>query len=97
MSKIKQMLLLKESGQSNRQAAKELGMDTDASRGFSPSTVAGQNAGEYIRHGMTVIMITHNLQWLDEYPGRVLKCEERHLTDLSDGGKCLTEEQPQNE
>ena len=56
MSKIKQMLLLKESGQSNRQAAKELGMDTDASRGFSPSTVAGQNAGEYIRHGMTVII-----------------------------------------
>ncbi|MCQ2066293.1 MAG: ATP-binding cassette domain-containing protein [Bacteroidaceae bacterium] len=47
--------------------------------------------------GTAVIMITHNLQWLDEYPGRVLKCEERHLTDLSDGGKCLTEEQPQNE
>ena len=30
--------------------------------------------------GTTIMMITHNLQWLEEFPGRVFKCEDRHLT-----------------
>lgn len=31
--------------------------------------------------GAAVIMITHNPQWLEEYPGRVLKCIDRHLVE----------------
>lgn len=29
--------------------------------------------------GTTILMITHNLSWIDEYPGRVFKCEGRKL------------------
>lgn len=29
--------------------------------------------------GTSVLMITHNLQWIAEYPGRVLVCENRRL------------------
>lgn len=29
--------------------------------------------------GTTILMITHNLQWITEYPGRVFKCENRKL------------------
>jgi len=29
--------------------------------------------------GTTVVMITHNPQWAGEFPGRVFKCEDRHL------------------
>ncbi len=29
--------------------------------------------------GTTILMITHNLNWIDEYPGRVFKCEGRKL------------------
>lgn len=29
--------------------------------------------------GTTILMITHNLQWIQEYPGRVFKCENRKL------------------
>lgn len=29
--------------------------------------------------GTTVVMITHNLQWLEQYPGRVFKCSDRKL------------------
>lgn len=29
--------------------------------------------------GTTILMITHNLQWITEYPGRVFKCEDRKL------------------
>lgn len=31
------------------------------------------------RSGTTVLMITHNLQWLEQYPGRVFKCSDRKL------------------
>ena len=31
------------------------------------------------RSGTTVVMITHNLQWLEQYPGRVFKCSDRKL------------------
>lgn len=33
--------------------------------------------------GTSVLMITHNLQWLTEYPGRVLVCENRKLSERS--------------
>lgn len=36
--------------------------------------------------GTAVIMITHNLQWLDEFPGRILKCEERKLHEVTVSG-----------
>lgn len=29
--------------------------------------------------GTTILMITHNLQWIQEYPGRVFRCENREL------------------
>lgn len=32
-----------------------------------------------LKQGTSVIMITHNLQWPQEYPGRVLKCEDHRL------------------
>lgn len=31
------------------------------------------------KSGTTILMITHNLQWIEEYPGRVFKCEDRKL------------------
>lgn len=30
-------------------------------------------------NGTTILMITHNLQWIQEYPGRVFRCENRKL------------------
>lgn len=33
--------------------------------------------------GTSIIMITHNLNWLTEFPGRVLKCEDRKLKELN--------------
>ena len=29
--------------------------------------------------GTTILMITHNLQWIQEFPGRVFKCQGRKL------------------
>lgn len=34
------------------------------------------------REGTAVIMSTHNLSFCDEYPGRIYRCEERHLQEL---------------
>lgn len=31
------------------------------------------------RAGTTVIMATHNMTWLDQYPGRIIRCENEHL------------------
>ena len=33
--------------------------------------------------GSSVIMTTHNLQLLKEYPGRVYRCAEHHITDVT--------------
>jgi len=30
------------------------------------------------------VMTTHNLQLLKEYPGRVYRCAEHHITDVTD-------------
>ena len=35
------------------------------------------------RSGTTVIMATHNLGWLDKYPGRIIRCEDERLTEIS--------------
>lgn len=32
--------------------------------------------------GTTVIMATHNLNWLDKFPGRVFRCENENLLEL---------------
>jgi len=44
--------------------------------------------------GTAVVMITHNLQWLTEYPGRTLKCHDRRLieeTAEEDGKETVTD------
>jgi len=33
--------------------------------------------------GTTVIMATHNLTWLDKYPGRIIRCEDEKLYEIS--------------
>lgn len=32
--------------------------------------------------GTTVIMATHNLSWLDKFPGRVFRCDNENLLEL---------------
>ncbi len=34
--------------------------------------------------GTTVIMATHNLNWLNKFPGRVFRCEDEQLTEVTD-------------
>ena len=34
--------------------------------------------------GSTVIIITHNMQLIEMYPGRMLKCEDHQLTEVSE-------------
>lgn len=41
--------------------------------------------------GTTILMITHNLQWIEEFPGRVFKCEGRKL--LVDSDATVSQEQ----
>ena len=41
--------------------------------------------------GTTILMITHNLQWIEEFPGRVFKCEGRKL--LVDADATMAQEQ----
>lgn len=36
------------------------------------------------RSGTTVVLATHNLNWVDMYPGRVLVCEDEKLLDITD-------------
>jgi cell division transport system ATP-binding protein len=40
---------------------------------------------EISRQGALVVMTTHNLQLLHDYPGRVFRCEEHKLTELAEG------------
>jgi len=32
--------------------------------------------------GTTVVMATHNLSWLDKFPGRIFRCDNESLTEL---------------
>jgi cell division transport system ATP-binding protein len=34
--------------------------------------------------GTTVIMATHNMSWLDKFPGRVFRCEDEKLEELTE-------------
>ncbi len=36
--------------------------------------------------GTTVIMATHNLSWIDKYPGRIITCIEGQLSEVSETG-----------
>ena len=38
---------------------------------------------EIAERGTAVIMATHNLQLVEQYPARVMRCENKQLTDLS--------------
>lgn len=40
---------------------------------------------EISRQGALVVMTTHNLQLLHDYPGRVFRCEDHKLTELAEG------------
>ncbi|MFV0392655.1 MAG: cell division ATP-binding protein FtsE [Paludibacteraceae bacterium] len=42
------------------------------------------------RSGTTVVLATHNLSWVDMYPGRVLVCEDEKLADITDETKATT-------
>jgi len=35
--------------------------------------------------GTTVVMATHNLSWLDKFPGRIFRCENEKLSELKNG------------
>ncbi len=36
------------------------------------------------KSGTTVVIATHNLNWIDMYPGRVLVCEDEKLLDITE-------------
>lgn len=40
---------------------------------------------EITSSGTTVIVATHNLNWIEKYPGRVLLCENMQLLEVADG------------
>ncbi len=40
------------------------------------------------RSGTTVVMATHNLNWVDMYPARVLVCEDEKLMEITDETKA---------
>jgi len=45
--------------------------------------------------GTTVIMATHNLNWLNKFPGRVFRCENEQLTEVTNAvsiGKVVVTE-----
>ena len=45
--------------------------------------------------GTTVIMATHNLNWLNKFPGRVFRCENENLTEVTNAvtiGKVVVTE-----
>ena len=44
------------------------------------------------RAGSAVIMITHNLSLLQDYPGRVFHCKDRHMTEITDNDNAINEE-----
>lgn len=43
------------------------------------------NLYEISKTGVTVIIATHNMTMLDSYPGRVLRCEGKHIIEDADG------------
>ena len=53
-------------------------------------------------NGVTVVMITHNLNLIDIFPGRVLKCEDKKIIEISGGSDAddkttdLPEEETEN-
>lgn len=44
-------------------------------------------------YGSTVVMITHNMNLLDKYPGRVFECKDHHLRELTDYNNIAEEEE----
>lgn len=53
--------------------------------------------------GSAVIMITHNLNLVEQYPGRILQCKDHHLTeiprqqpDIDHAGQEIEEEQQED-
>jgi cell division transport system ATP-binding protein len=46
--------------------------------------------------GTTVIMATHNLSWIDKFPGRVIRCENEKLWEISNVKELKTSANPIN-
>ena len=49
------------------------------------------------QNGTTILMITHNLQWTQEFPGRVFKCQDRKLLVDADVKEAQEQEQEQEQ
>lgn len=47
--------------------------------------------------GSAVLMITHNLSLLEEYPGRVFHCKNSTLTEITNDSKAIEEEKEDTE
>ena len=44
------------------------------------------------RAGSSVLMITHNLSLLEEYPGRVFHCKDQHITEITNNADAIENE-----
>jgi cell division transport system ATP-binding protein len=45
------------------------------------------------KSGTTVIMATHNLAWLDKFPGRVFRCDEEKLEEMTTSNIPVTQKE----
>lgn len=56
--------------------------------------ITGQELVELLynirQSGTTVIMATHNLSWIDKFPGRVIRCENEKLYEVSNIEEVVT-------
>lgn len=41
--------------------------------------------------GHSVLMATHNLQLCEDFPGRVIRCRDRHLISMQSGDDCIAQ------
>ncbi len=44
------------------------------------------------QRGSSVLMITHNLSLLEEYPGRVFNCKDLHMTEITNDSTAIENE-----
>jgi cell division transport system ATP-binding protein len=54
-----------------------------------------QNITELLRkicvQGSTVIMVTHNMQIVEKYPGRVFRCKDHRLEEITQKNKEMND------
>jgi len=49
------------------------------------------------RAGSAVLMITHNLSLLQDYPGRVFHCKDQHITEITGNANAIADERREAE